>query len=322
MNDSQGIEFKVAKLAKKGSPMRRFKFVGQSIGLLFMLLAAFALTSCGSDSSDEPYTLISAGDIAQCDIAAPKDTNAFKTASLVERLLMQAGDKAAVLTLGDNVYYTGILQEYQGCYEATWGKFKARTWATPGNHDYGVANAVGYFDYFGARAGPSRSGIYKQALGNWSLFALNSNVAADPASGQMAWIKAEVAASTGCKLAAWHFPVVSSSTRGNNATMQAIWAELAARKVDIVLQGHEHLYERFAPMQSDGTADAANGIRSFVVGTGGAALYDFGATKPNSEVRIKNFGVLVLKLYASRYEWSFQTVDGAVLDSGSANCKT
>jgi hypothetical protein len=104
--------------------------------------------------------------------------------------------------------------------------------------------------------------------------------------------------------------------------MQSIWAELATKKVDIVLQGHEHHYERFAPMQSEGVADAVDGISSFVVGTGGAALYDFGATKPNSQARIKNFGVLVLKLYASRYEWSFQTIDGAILDSGGANCKT
>jgi acid phosphatase type 7 len=312
----------MAKLNKKGYGlyMGSFKLVSSYICLAF--LVAFTLTSCGDNAADEPYTLIAAGDIAQCDIAAPKDTNAFKTASLVERLLVQAGDKAAVLTLGDNVYYTGLLQEYQGCYEATWGKFKHRTWAIPGNHDYGVANAVGYFDYFGARAGPSRNGIYKQEAGKWSLFSLNSNVAADAASGQMAWIKAEVAANSGCKLAAWHYPVISSSARGNNETMVSIWAELAAKKVDIVLQGHEHLYERFAPMQSDGTANIANGIRSFVVGTGGAALYDFGATKPNSEARIKNFGVLVLKLYESKYEWSFQTVDGAVLDSGSANCKT
>jgi acid phosphatase type 7 len=300
--------------------MRRLKFISLPIGL--MLLFVFMQTSCGGNASDEPYTLIAAGDIAQCDIAAPKDTNAFKTASLVERLLAQAGDKAAVLTLGDNVYYTGLLSEYQGCYESTWGKFKARTWATPGNHDYGVANAVGYFDYFGARAGASRTGIYKQDLGKWSLLAMNSNIAADPASGQMAWLKAEVAANSGCKLAAWHFPVFSSSTRGNNATMQSVWAELASKKVDIVLQGHEHQYERFAAMQSDGVEDAVNGIRSFVVGTGGAALYDFGATKPNSQARIKNFGVLVLKLYASRYEWSFQTIDGAILDSGGANCKT
>lgn len=302
--------------------MNRLKPVNLINRFLFALLFILTLSSCGSHSNDEPYILISAGDIAQCDIAAPKDTNAFKTASLVERLLAQAGDRAAVLTLGDNVYYTGLLSEYQGCYDATWGKFKSRTWATPGNHDYGVANAVGYFDYFGVRAGPSRSGIYKQALGNWSLFALNSNIAADPASGQMAWLKGELAANSGCKLAAWHYPVVSSSTRGNNPTMQAVWDELAAKKADIVLQGHEHHYERFAPMKSDGSVDTANGIRSFVVGTGGAALYDFGVTKPNSEARIKNFGVLVLKLYATRYEWSFQTIDGAVLDGGSANCKT
>jgi predicted flavoprotein YhiN len=101
-----------------------------------------------------------------------------------------------------------------------------------------------------------------------------------------------------------------------------MWTELAAKKADIILQGHEHLYERFAPMQSDGNADTANGIRSFVVGTGGASLYDFGASKPNSEARIRNFGVLVLKLYPSRYEWAFHTVDGGIADSGSANCKT
>lgn len=300
--------------------MSCFKLVSLSIGL--MLLIVLTQTSCGGNASDEPYTLISAGDIAQCDIAKPKDTNAFKTASLVERLLAQAGDRAAVLTLGDNVYYTGLLSEYQGCYEATWGKFKSRTWATPGNHDYGVANAIGYFDYFGSRAGPDRTGIYKQDIGKWSLLGMNSNIAADSASGQMVWLKAAASANSGCKLAAWHFPVFSSSARGNNATMQSVWAELVAKKVDIVLQGHEHQYERFSPMQSDGVADAANGIRSFVVGTGGASLSDFGAIKPNSEARIKNFGVLVLKLYASRYEWSFHTIDGAILDGGGANCKT
>lgn len=300
--------------------MNRYKNFSMPIGL--MLLAAMTQISCGGSTSDEPFTLITAGDIAQCDTAAPKDTNAFKTASLVESLLSKAGERAAVLTLGDNVYYTGLLSEYQGCYEGTWGKFKSRTWAIPGNHDYGVANAVGYFDYFGARAGTNRTGIYKQDLGKWSLFALNSNIAAETGSGQMAWLKAEVSANSGCKLAAWHHPVVSSSIRGNNSIMQAIWSELATRKVDIILQGHEHHYERFAPMQSDGLGNASSGIRSFVVGTGGAALYDFGSTKPMSEARIKDFGVLVLKLYPSRYEWSFMTIDGAILDSGSASCKT
>lgn len=295
-------------------------YVFSAIGL--MLTIALSLTSCGGNAADEPYTLIAAGDIAQCDIALPKDTNAFKTATLVESLLAQAGDRAAVLTLGDNVYYTGMLQEYQSCYEGTWGKFKSRTWATPGNHDYGVANAVGYFDYFGARAGSNRSGLYKQDLGKWNLLAMNSNIASDANSGQMSWLKVELAASSGCKLAAWHYPVISSSTRGNNSTMQSIWTELASKKVDIILQSHEHLYERFAPMQSDGSADAANGIRSFVVGTGGASLYDFGTSKPNSEARIKNFGVLVLKLFPSRYEWAFHSVDGGISDSGSANCKT
>jgi 3',5'-cyclic AMP phosphodiesterase CpdA len=300
--------------------VKRTYFFNAAIALLLAIV--FALSSCGGNAADEPYTLIAAGDIAQCDIGLPKDSNAFKTANLVERLLAQSGDRAAVLTLGDNVYYTGHLQEFQSCYEGTWGKFKSRTWAIPGNHDYGVANAAGYFDYFGTRAGANRSGFYKQDLGKWNLLAMNSNIASDANSNQMSWLKAELAANSGCKLAAWHYPVISSSTRGNNSTMQTIWTELAAKKVDIVLQGHEHLYERFAPMQSDGSVDAANGIRSFVVGTGGASLYDFGATKPNSEARIRDFGVLVLKLYSSRYEWSFHTIDGATLDGGSANCKT
>jgi acid phosphatase type 7 len=293
-----------------------------SVSIGFMVLAAFTQISCGGNEADEPYTLISAGDIAQCDLADPKDTNAFKTASLVERLLAQAGTRAAVLTLGDNVYYTGQLQEFQSCYEGTWGKFKSKTWAIPGNHDYGVANAAGYFDYFGTRAGANLSGFYKQDIGKWNLLAMNSNIAADANSEQMSWLKAELAASSGCKLSAWHYPVITSSTRGNNSTMQLMWDELAAKKADIILQGHEHLYERFAPMQSNGNADAANGIRSFVVGTGGASLYDFGTSKPNSEARIRNFGVLVLKLYPSRYEWAFHTVDGGIADSGSANCKT
>jgi acid phosphatase type 7 len=293
-----------------------------SIASVLLLAIAFTLTSCGGNAADEPYTLIAAGDIAQCDAGLPKDSTSFKTANLVERLLAQAGDRAAVLTLGDNVYYAGHLSEFQSCYEGTWGKFKSRTWAIPGNHDYGVANAAGYFDYFGTRAGTNRSGFYKQDLGKWNLLAMNSNIATDANSGQMSWLKAELAANSGCKLAAWHYPVISSSTRGNNSTMQPIWDELAAKKADIILQGHEHLYERFAPMQSNGNGDAVNGIRSFVVGTGGASLYDFGTTKPNSVARIRDFGVLVMKLYPSRYEWAFHTVDGGIADGGSADCKT
>lgn len=290
------------------------------LGIVGLLIATLSMISCGS--SDEPFTLVAAGDIAQCGIADPKDTPAYQTASLVDRILKQAGQNSAVLTLGDNVYYAGLATEYQNCYEPTWGKFKDKTWATPGNHDYGVANAVGYYNYFGDRAGTDRTGYYKQNLDDWTLLALNSNVGADAGSGQMGWVKAQRAGNSGCKIAAWHYPVFTSAARGDNKTMQAIWGELEAQKVDIILQGHEHQYERFAATQSDGAVHATNGIRSFVVGTGGASLSDFAAIKSNSEMRLKNHGVLVLKLYTSRYEWSFQAVNGATLDSGSGTCKS
>jgi hypothetical protein len=199
----------------------------------------------------------------------------------------------------------------------------------PGNHEYNTPGAAGYFQYFGEAAGPSGRGYYSFELGAWHILSLNSNyefgVGVDAGSLQASWIRDDLAAhaSTKCTLAYWHHPLFSSGQNGNYPGMKPIFDILYNANAEIVVNGHDHLYERFGPQTGDGRADAARGIREFVVGTGGVtANYNFPATKPNSEVRIRNQnGVLKLTLLAESYQWEFVTTpNGAVADSGSGGC--
>ncbi len=295
----------------------------------FQLIVVFGLCGCGGAGGNSelaipiapPVTLLAVGDIAQCTAAAdPQQSAAGKTAQLVSTL----SQDAPILSLGDNVYFSGTASEFAGCYQSTWGKFLQRTWATPGNHDYGVAQASGYFDYFGARAGPDRRGFYAVNIGNWKILSLNSIAPAGVNSEQMLWLRAELAKSpVTCTLAAWHYPRFSSSgVHGSMTEMREIWRTLQEAKVDVVLAGHDHLYERFARLDADGVLDA-NGIRSFVVGTGGAALYPFKSpVVTGSEARVENaFGVLRMTLHEDRYAWEFIDTAGAVRDAGSDSCR-
>jgi len=235
---------------------------------------------------------------------------------------------AAVLLLGDNQYENGALAKYLASYDPTWGRLKAITRPAPGNHEYVTANAQGYYDYFGTAAANPAQGWYGFDLGGWHLVALNSNCTAiggcGAASMQGQWLAADLAAHSGiCTLAYWHHPRFNSgAAHGNNLDVAPFWDALYQYNADVILNGHEHVYERFAPQNPSGVADNANGIREFIVGTGGRSHYTFGTIQPNSEVRNgTTYGVLKLTLRATGYDWQFVPVaGGSFTDSGSGTC--
>jgi calcineurin-like phosphoesterase family protein len=223
-----------------------------------------------------------------------------------------------VFTTGDNAYESGTLTQYTNCYDPTWGRYKARTKPVPGNHEYQTANATGYFQYFN-----NIPSYYAYNLGSWRIYALNSEIDVSASSTQVAWLQNDLAANPSqCVLAYWHKPRWSSgSTHGSTAGMQTLWQILSNAGAELVLNGHEHNYERFAEMNASGAA-AAPGLREFVVGTGGINHYNFGTILPASQVRNSStFGVLKLTLHASSYDWQFIPVAGSgFTDSGSTNC--
>jgi hypothetical protein len=263
-----------------------------------------------------------AGDIADCRKFKPSDSGAAKTASLILAGLDKDKD-AAVLSLGDNTYPAGLLAEFTDCYEPTWGRFKQRTYPTPGNHEYYTPEAVGYYDYFGSAAGPARRGYFSFDLGKWHIVSINSNLKAPDHQQQLAWLKTDLAQHPArCTLAYWHHPLYSSGGHGNNDRMRDVWQVLKAADAEMVLVGHDHDYERFAPQDAEGQRDDAHGIREFVVGTGGAKLTPFVLRKANSEVSNNStHGVLRMVLKDTGYEWEFLPVaGGGFTDRGSALC--
>lgn len=282
-----------------------------------VVLAVLVAACGGTDGVTLPGTpvdtpgLVAAGDIASCD-----SNGDSLTAASVDSL------GSIVLTLGDNAYESGTPTEFAACYGPTWGRFLDRTFPAPGNHDYVTPGAAGYFGYFGARAGPAGRGYYSFDHAGWHFVSLNSEIAHGAGSPQEQWLRADLAASHArCTLAYWHRPRFSSSQHGSDTSMRALWAALEAAGADVVLSGHDHVYERFAPQTADGVADAARGIREFVVGTGGRELYAFGTPVANSEVRYDaTFGVLRMRLTDSTYAWEFVPVSGGFRDSGTGAC--
>ena len=261
--------------------------------------------------------LVGAGDIGSC-----RSTGDEAAASLLE------GIDGTVATLGDHAYPRGTAADFARCYDPSWGQFKARTKPSPGNHEYETAGASGYFNYFGPAAGDPSKGYYSYDLGSWHVISLNSNcsfVAGGCAAGspQEQWLKADLATnSNACTLAYWHHPRFSSGFHGDHASVAPFWDALYQGGADVVLNGHDHNYERFALQNPSGQADPAQGIREFVVGTGGAELRNFGSIKPNSEVRVEQRnGVLKMTLHPEGYDWQFVTApDVTVADSGSGQC--
>jgi hypothetical protein len=255
--------------------------------------------------------LVGAGDIAKCPAGA-------HTATAV--LLDQIG--GTVFTTGDNVYDGPTLARFNDCYGPTWGRHLARTRPSPGNHDYDPPGPGGYFAYFGEAAGEAGLGYYSYDIATWHVISLNSMAAMSPGSSQYLWLQLDLSShSARCTAAYFHHPLFSSSQNGPTPAVRDMWRLLYDNGVDVIINGNDHVYERFAPQDPSGKADAVRGIRQFTVGTGGAELYGFGTPAPNSEVRGSVHGVLKLSLQASSYAWEFVPVAGqSFRDGGTGTC--
>lgn len=268
-----------------------------------------------ASSPDDPV-LVGAGDIADCNATGDE-----ATAALLD------GIQGTVFTLGDNVYETGTTAEWANCYEPTWGRHKARTRPTLGDHDHADGEAATeYFAYFGSLAGDPTRGYYSYDRGGWHIVVLNTECSlaggCGPGSPQETWLRQDLAADTSaCTLAYWHDPLYSSAKQGQIKSIP-FWEALLADRAEVVLNGDSHVYERFAPQDSAGRS-SATGIRQLIVGTGGRRLSSFGTVQPNSEVRnSSSFGVLKLTLHAAGYSWQFVPAAGSPFtDSGSAACR-
>jgi hypothetical protein len=251
---------------------------------------------------------VGAGDIAGCTLRFHDE----ETAALLDRI------EGTVFALGDNVQGPGTAEDFANCYHPNWGRHKDRTWPAVGNHEYNVPGAVPHFEYWGDRAGPAGKGYYSYDLGAWHIVVLNSNLLFEE---QNEWLAADLAANSAqCTLAYWHHPWFTSSTYRGPEELLRFVEILDEAGADVILTGHAHGYERFAPQTPAGEPDE-QGIRHFVVGTGGAPFHPFRRVKPNSEVRELVYGLLKMELFPDRYTWEFVPIEGATFsDSGAGNC--
>jgi hypothetical protein len=276
-----------------------------------LVLAATALISAAAQGAE--HVVYAVGDVADCR-AGVQQSAAARTTQLVP-------DGATVLLLGDAVYPTGAPQTFASCFAPTWGRHLADTVAVPGNHEYYAESGRGFYQYFGSHSGSN--GYLSTVVGDWLIIGLNSNLEGDALEQQYRWFNSllqEKAKDSRCLLAFWHHPLFSSRRHGKGAEgMKQFWQRLEQEHADVVLNGHEHFYEAFAPQTSEGVADAG-GIREFIVGTGGGELDDVRGIAANSRLHRKQYGVLQLTLGERGYVWRFLGVDGKVGDSGSAAC--
>jgi acid phosphatase type 7 len=284
-------------------------------------ILALLFASCGTPegpppdqfASDANRVLVGAGDIASCSSNGDE-----ATAALLDDI------EGTVFTTGDNAYSSGTSREFQDCYDPSWGRHRHRTRPSPGNHEYNTSGASGYFAYFGNAAGSPGKGYYSYDLAGWHIVVIDSERHTDEGDpAQVAWLRQDLASHrTPCTLAYWHHPRFSSGTEhGSESLMEDIWQILYDDGADVALAGHEHNYERFAPLTPQGKPDPDRGIRQFVVGTGGRSLYDFGQAITGSEFRYNDdFGVLKLVLLPSAYQWQFINTARVVIDQGSGSC--
>ena len=297
------------------------KIASASCGLALVFLAldlgGFQRSPSTGGPTYQSAVLVGAGDVADC-----RDlSGAEATAKLLDQI------PGTVMVAGDLAYPDGSKENFE-CYNKTWGRAKSRTRPAPGNHEFHAAGATPYFDYFGPAAGNPKTGYYSYDLGAWHIIVLNSECqdvgGCGPGSREEAWLRADlIAHPVPCTLAYWHKPLFSSGGKhGNDPETKAFWRALYEANAEIVVNGHDHDYERFAPQDPDGAADAARGIREFVVGTGGKNHRPFGEPKPNSEARnADSFGVLKLTLGDKSYDWQFIPEAGKTFtDSGSGTC--
>jgi len=291
--------------------------LASAVFAVLIATVASVLAAKPGEGQTATVTLVGAGDIARCGYEGDENT---------ARLLGKIPGK--VFTLGDNVYPDGTLHRFSRCYHPSWGRFKARTKPAVGNHEYRTPGADGYFDYFGTAAGERGKGYYSYDRGAWHIVALNSMCAyveggCEPTSPMITWLKNDLAAHPSrCTLAYFHHPLFSSGYSRGKPVVKPLWDALYAAHADVIVNAHDHVYERFARQTPTG-AQSERGIREFVVGTGGAELGGFNYTAPNSQVRNANTrGVLKMRLAAASYRWKFVHVAGkSFTDSGSTRCR-
>jgi hypothetical protein len=322
--------------------------MGQRRYLCALAVALAALAAPSSAFAADPV-IAAAGDIACDPDSAFFNDGAGDSTHCRQRAtsdLLTGGSYARVLPLGDTQYENGDLAKFQASYHPSWGRVLSISRPVVGNHEYETSAAAGYFDYFNGAgnlsgpAGDRSKGYYSYDVflpsgARWHIVALNSECGAssagtvgqagacDAGSAQEQWVRADLAANaTSCTLAYWHHPLFSSGGIGNNPVLQQIWTDLYDAGADVVLNGHDHNYERFAPQKPDGTANASYGLREFVVGTGGKSLLAMGVVKANSEVRQNStYGVMELTLHDNGYDWRFASEAGQTYtDTGSQTC--
>jgi hypothetical protein len=277
--------------------------------------------------------IAAAGDVA-CDPTHASFNGGLGTARSCRALytsdLLLKMDLWAVLLLGDSQYNDGLLWKYQQSFDVSWGRFKSLIRPVLGNHEYGDG-AAGYFDYFngpGKADGPAGP----RDAGDWHIVALNSQCGHRPrlpqvpgcerGSAQERWLRADLAAHpSDCTLAYWHHPLISSRL-GVDEAIRPLWEALVEAGVDVVLTGHDHAYERFAPLGATGQIDHEHGVRQFIVGTGGKSHQRERTVSAESEVRnSRTYGVLRMRLRPSSYHWSFVPEAGRRFeDSGARSC--
>jgi len=278
--------------------------------------------SDASRKGSKTFTLVGAGDIAWCGNLS----GAQATAKLIDKI------PGTVFAAGDLAYENGSYEEFENCYEPTWGKFRNRTKPAPGNHEYNGSQASGYFRYWGTQAGDPLKGYYSFDLGAWHIIALNTNCSVAALDGcgegsrEEVWLREDLSAhANSCILAYGHHALFSSgflSKHARHAELRPFWQDLYAAHADLVLAGHEHSYERFAPQDPDGKQDPEQGIRQITIGTGGRSHSLLGFPQENSEVRnADTFGVLKLTLSPGKYKWEFvPEAGGKFHDSGEGTC--
>jgi Calcineurin-like phosphoesterase len=303
----------------EGMWMRKTVLLGASMALALVLACVTAaLTAVPGVGQTATVTLVGAGDIASC---------SYNEDSATARLLGRI--PGTVFTLGDNAYTYGTAAEFKNCYDPTWGKYRKRTRPTAGNHEYYTSGAKPYFDYFGWRAGRPNRGYYSYDRGAWHIVVLNSNCSkvggCGRRSAQGRWLRKDLANHQArCTLAYFHHPLYAPGSGTATAQVKPFWNILYDRGADIILSGHAHRYERYAPIRPGGATDQANGIRQFIVGTGGnsgGGEIHYNNAPGVQRVKLGTPGVLRLNLAAGSYTWKFVPIAGKTWsDSGTDQC--
>jgi len=321
------------------------------LGMALLMGSAMAISQCGGGSPTAPQTAVETVPVAANPSPTPIPTEPASETPLTPPVVPPPGNASTfvnvlgdtgwcgspalgpiaklferfdgdILLAGDLAYPSGTMEEFRNCFEPSFGKFKSRMHVSPGNHDYVASvSADSYFTYFGASSGPTRLGYYSFRAAEWTILMLNSNVPIGKTSAQYAFVRQTMQqAPTRCTLALMHHPFDSSGINGPTPSLRDIWELMYNLGADVVIAGHDHLYERHAPVNTDQRRDDAKGIRQFTVGTGGAPLYSRVRNALNSEVLISNFGVLRMKLDPALYQWEFMDMNGTVMDQGLTVC--